>query len=331
MPEITRLFAVLAPQRATLYSQWVRQLAPYEWQASPLGPYMNAWTYRTLGGLEGMEIELTRPLQKEDVLLLGYFALTAGVFRLKPGDPPTLHPLPLQPPYVLPRTLLETRRYKGKTNELITEFLLNLGWFASPWAKQVPSRLRVIDPICGGGTTLFAALIRGWDAYGVERDAKTVETTVAYLKTFLRTARIKHKVQPSRLLGLGQRWTFDIKVMDPPLTCVLTRGDTGDTFELLASPKAHLLVADFPYGIQHRGLVMDLLSRGMAGWLRSLRKGAVLVLMWDQRTLKRNEFASILEGLGNVEVLQEPPWNQLMHPVDRVIKKRDILVARRVT
>ena len=174
-------------------------------------------------------------------------------------------------------------------------------------------------------------MIREWDAYGVEHDAKAVETTVAYLKTFLRTARIKHNVQQARLRGLGQRWTFQIKVSDPPLTCIIARGDTGDTFELLSSPKAHILVADFPYGVQHRGLVIDLLTRGMNSWLRSLRKGAVLVLMWDQRTLKRDEIVQVLEGVGQLEVLNEPPWNQFVHPVDRVIKKRDILVARRVT
>ncbi len=324
------LYAVIAPQRTTLYSAWVRQLAPMEWLASPLGPRVQEWSYESLGGLEGLLLRLDGELTEEDVHFLSYFALTVAVFQIHTHDPLLLAPLPLERSFVLPRTLLETRRYKGKTNELLTEFLLNLAWFASPWATHPHVRLRVLDPLCGGGTTLFAALVRGWDAFGVESDAKTVETTVAYLKHFLRTSRVKHNVQRSRLKGLGQRWTFHIKVMEPPLTCVIARGDTGDTFELLASPKAHLLIADFPYGVQHRGLVIDLISRGMNSWLRSLRQRATLVLVWDQRTLPREELIHLVEGFGGLEALDTPPWNQLLHPVDRVIKKRDILVLRRV-
>ena len=325
------ILALIAPQRATLYSQWVRQLAPLEWQASSLGAYIETWEYTEIGGMDGLALTLNRPLTDRDLRLLGFFALTAGAFRVREnGSTPLLEPLPVQRKRVLPRTLLETRRYKGKTNELLTELMLNLAWFASPWAGDPDARLRVLDPLAGGGTSLFAALIRGWDAFGVDNNIQTVETTVAYLKHFLRTTRVKHKVEQARLKGLGRRWTFTIKATEPPLTCVLARGDTGDTFDLLGSPKAHLLVADFPYGVQHRGLVIDLLTRGMPAWLRSLRKGAALVLVWDQRTLRREEMIHLLEGFPDLEVLNVPPWNQFVHPVDRVIKKRDILVVRKV-
>jgi len=282
-----------------------------------------------MGGLEGMRLQLDRPLAENDLLFIRHFALTAGVFILRETARGTsLLPLPLEKAYVLPRTLLETRRYKGKTNELMTEFLLNLGWFASHHVRDPKARLRVLDPLSGGGTTLFAALVRGWNAFGVDHNGKVVESTVAYLKTFLRTAHLKHDVRQAKIRGLGRRWVFEISSITPPLTCVIAHGDTGDTFELLANPRAHLLVTDLPYGVQHRGLVMDLFGRGINGWLRCLRKGAVLVFMWDQRTVARGEMIRLLEGAGNLHVLDEPPWNQLMHTVDRVIKRRDILVAR---
>ncbi len=326
------LFALITPQRATLYSQWVRQLAPLEWLASPLGETITQWDYTELGGLDGLILHLDREITERDIAFMGFFALTKGVFRLHgESSSPWLEPLPLRQKHVLPRTLLETRRYKGKTNELLTELMLNLAWFASPWAEDPNVRLRVLDPLAGGGTTLFAALIRGWDAFGVDNDVQTVDTTVAYLKHFLRTLRVKHQVEQARLRERGRRWTFTIKVTDPPLTCVLARGDTGDTFDLLASPKAHLLVTDFPYGVQHRGLVIDLLTRGMPSWLRSLRRGATIVLAWDQRTLKREELVHLLNGFSGLDILNVPPWNQFVHPVDRVIKKRDILVIRKAS
>ncbi len=323
------LFALIAPQRATLYSEWVRQLAPQEWLASPLGQDVEAWEYVTIGGLEGMHIRLARDLTDTDLALLAFFALTAGVFRVREEPVLLLEPLPLQRTRVLPRTLLETRRYKGKTNELLTELMINLAWFASPWAHNPRARLRVLDPLCGGGTSLFAALVRGWDAFGVDNDVRTVDTTVAYLKHFLRTVRVKHEVERARVKGKGRRWTFTIKVTEPPLTCVIAQGDTGDTFDLLASPKAHLLVTDFPYGVQHRGLVIDLLTRGLPSWLRALQKGGVILLVWDQRTLAREEITQLVEGFPGLRVLNSPPWTDFVHPVDRVIKKRDILVVVR--
>lgn len=323
------LFALIAPQRATLYSEWVRQLAPQEWLTSPLGPDVEGWEYATVGGLDGMRIRLARDLTDTDLVLLSSFALTAGVFRVREGAALLLEPLPIQRKRALPRTLLETRRYKGKTNELLTELMLNLAWFASPWARHPGVRLRVLDPLCGGGTSLFAALVRGWDAFGVDNDVRTVDTTVAYLKHFLRTVRVKHEVARARVRGKGRRWTFTIKVTDPPLTCVIAQGDTGDTFDLLASPRAHLLVTDFPYGVQHRGLVIDLLTRGLPAWLQSLQKGGAIVLVWDQRTLAREEIIRLVEGFPGLRALDEPPWNGFVHPVDRVIKKRDILVVVR--
>ncbi len=325
------LFALIAPQRATLYSEWVRQLAPQEWLASPLGANVDAWEYVTIGGLDGMRIRLNRSLTDTDLALLSYFALTAGIFRIHEGASLLLEPLSLERKRTLPRTLLETRRYKGKTNELLTELMINLAWFASPWARDPHARLRVLDPLCGGGTSLFAALVRGWDAFGVDKDIRTVDTTVAYLKHFLRTMRVKHEVERARIKGKGRRWTFTIKVIEPPLTCVIAQGDTGDTFDLLASPKAHLLVTDFPYGVQHRGLVIDLLTRGLPAWLRSLQKGGTLVLVWDQRTLSREEITDLVEGFPGLKALNAPPWNGFVHPVDRVIKKRDILVVVRET
>jgi hypothetical protein len=39
---------------------------------------------------------------------------------------------------------------------------------------------------------------------------------------------------------------------------------------------------------------------------------------------------ALVETVAPLTVLNDPPYNQLAHRVDRVIKRRDILVARRV-
>ena len=49
-----------------------------------------------------------------------------------------------------------------------------------PW-----STLRVLDPLAGGGTTLFVALVLGADALGVEQSARDVASTASFLQRYL--------------------------------------------------------------------------------------------------------------------------------------------------
>ena len=76
----------------------------------------------------------------------------------------------------LPPDLVMTRRYKGKTNELFTQFMCNLARYSSDFAVEPWASLRLFDPLAGGGTTLFTALVLGADVAGVEKDSGDVES-----------------------------------------------------------------------------------------------------------------------------------------------------------
>src|SRR5258708_34489839 len=81
--------------------------------------------------------------------------------------------------------MAEIRRYKGKTNEVFTRVLLNVAIFAGAYSSQCTERLRVLDPLSGGGTTLFLALAAGYDAFGIEHHRQDVATTFVFVRQYL--------------------------------------------------------------------------------------------------------------------------------------------------
>ncbi|HEY66227.1 MAG TPA: hypothetical protein G4O02_16875 [Caldilineae bacterium] len=328
-----RLACLLTPQRNTQYADLVAQLALPELQMSPLGALIVHAETRAIAGLPFLVLTLSQTPSDEQLVHLGELSMTRGFFWL---DHPTgeardmvLRPIHIAPPRGLPDGLLYARRYKGKTNEDLTRFLLNVARFASNFV-QAPRPLDVLDPLCGGGTSLFAALSAGHNAYGIDHARRDVESTASFLRQFLIQAGIRHQIREERLRQLGRRWTFTIEGPDGPLTCVLAHGDTRAAGDLLSGLRPHLIVGDLPYGIQHKGAVLDLLTSGLPVWARMLRPGGGLALAWDATRLPREEMlAAALQAAPDMEFLDTAPWNDLTHAVDRVIKRRDVLTGRR--
>jgi hypothetical protein len=242
---------------------------------------------------------------------------------------PFLRPLGAAPPGPLPRELAETRRYKGKTSEVFTRVLLNLAVFAGSHA-EVP-RLRVVDPLAGGGTTLFVALAAGYDAFGLEQARRDVETTASFVREFCREARIPHRELRG---GKGERrFTFELGPRDDQRTLVIAQGDARHADDELRTvpggARFHALVADLPYGIQHRADPTALLAEALPAWERLLVQGGALALAWDATRIPRDRVvAAVRDGCG-LTVRDEPPYDGLAHRVDRVIRERDVVVATR--
>lgn len=328
-----QLACLLAPQRSTQYANLVLHLALPELQISPLGGWIERAELRRLGDLPFLVVTLREGISPVYLDCLGQLAMTHGYFWLEDaiGDRagPWLRPLETTSRPALPETLLYTRRYKGKTNEELTRFLVNAAHFISDfvWA---PPPLDVLDPLCGGGTTLFAALISGHNAYGIDQARGDVESTATFLRGFLSEAGIAHHVREERLRTLGRRWTFAIESPRGRLICALAHGDTADAAALFPGLHPHLIVGDLPYGIQHKGAVVELLAKGLSVWASMLRPGGGLCLAWDATRLPRSEMLAVARGItSELEFLDGPPWDNLGHAVDRVIKRREVLIARR--
>ncbi len=326
------LLAQIAPQRSTQYSSLAADLAPHELRLSPVGRKIGAMQPATLGGQAYLECELRQDLDEGDRYELGCLAMTSAFFLSYaevggvPG--PFLQPIETGFAPALPAEMAMTRRYRGKTNELFTHFMCNIARFSSAFAGEPWSNLRVFDPLSGGGTTLFTALMLGAEVAGVEQGDQDVKSTAAFVRQFAREQRIRVKEKPERLRKLGWRWTFELGAA-PGRRCVLALGDTRDSAALIAGFKPHLIVADLPYGIQHSRPLIDLLGGGLSVWASLLPVGGCLAMAWDATRFSRGEMVNLVSAERSLDVLERSPYDALAHRVDRVIKQRDVLVARR--
>ncbi len=328
------ILAQIAPQRSTQYADLAHTLAIPELQLSPIGVIATDFTHVTLGGQPYVRFTLPQEPNADQRRELGMLAMTSAFFvnydRIGDIDGPLLRPLEPGWQPVLSPDIVATRRYRGKTNELFTHFLCNIARFSSAFADQPWHNLSIMDPLMGGGTTLFVGLMLGAQKVGgVDRETEDVRSTATFLEQYLQNERISHKMQPERLKGLGLRWqcTIGKKNEGRPLQeCILANGDTNQTQTLLPGFKPHLLVADLPYGVQHHGLLTDLLLEALPGWRAMVRRGGSIVLAWDATRFPRANMIAFLETLPNLQLLNRPPYDALTHAVDRVIKARDIVV-----
>lgn len=325
------LVAQIAPQRSTQYAALARDLARQELLLSPVGQAVSNLSFCTLGGQEYLKFELASEPNQTLLCELGMLATTRAffVYYSEAGalNGPLLQPLDVGFPAALPPNLVMARRYQGKTNELFTHFLCNVARFSSGFANQPWPVLRLLDPLAGGGTTLFTALVLGANVAGIEQDREDVKSTVAFVRHYMREAGIGCQVQEERLKKLGWRWVFTLG-KKPGQQCTLVHGDAVQASSLLPGYKPHLIVTDLPYGVQHQGPLRELLSAALPVWAAMLQRSGALVFSWDATRFPRTEMVKLVEEASPLAVRDEPPYNELAHRVDRVIKQRDVLVAQ---
>ena len=328
---MTTLLAQIAPQRSTQYAALAGDLAPCELSLAPLGARLGELSAVELGGQHYLQFDLPDEPSAEQVRELAMLATSSAFFvryeAIGEVSGPLLRPIETNYQPALPRELLMARRYRGKTNELFTHFMCNIARYSSALADRPWDTLRVFDPLAGGGTTLFAALVLGASVAGVERNAKDVQSTASFLKQFMREQGIACREKKERLKSVGQRWLYTLG-KDRRQTCLLARGDTVDSHALLSGFRPHLLVTDLPYGIQHHGELETLLTRALPVWASLLPPSGALAMAWESRHYGRPELAALVEKVSSLTVLNDPPYDAMAHRVDRVIKQRDVLVAR---
>ena len=126
----------------------------------------------------------------------------------------------------------------------------------------------------------------------------------------------------------GRRWWFTIGSSQQQ--CAFARGDTLQSVELMQGLKRpHLIVTDLPYGIQHRGGVAALIEEALPVWAGMLQAGGAIVMSWDSTRFSRDEMIEMASSASALRVLADPPYDQMQHRVDRVIKQRDVVCMRK--
>jgi hypothetical protein len=240
--------------------------------------------------------------------------------------------------------LLTILKYQGKTNELFTRMLLNVTVQSSAaGARSLTDRLRILDPLCGRGTTLNQALMYGWHAAGVDLDERDVEAYAAFLPTWLKRKRLKHTAGTSRLRRdgrmLGRRFQAELApdkaawAAGDVLTVTVDHADTTAVPEIFKAESFDAVVTDAPYGVQHGSRSggalhrspLDLLTAALPGWVEVLRPGGAVGIAVNTRTSSRADSLQALADAG-LEPLDSEPYRGFEHRVDQAIV-RDIVVA----
>jgi hypothetical protein len=295
-----------------------------------------------IGGV-GYVTFIADKLAERDLAFLGR---TSAAFALFERLDDLLRPLELTSGDQFDDDLVTILKYPGKTNEQFTRLLLNVTLLSSTHAAgMIDERLRVIDPLCGRGTTLNEALTHGYDAAGIDIDTKDFEAYAAFVQTYLKRKKIKHQAESGpirrerkvvgRRLQVTLAATKESYRAGDTLRLDVVNADTTRVLEFFKAGSFDAVVTDLPYGVQHgsrtaEGLrrgPLDLLTAAVPGWAALLRPGGAMGIAWNTHVARRDDAAAVLAGAG-LTVLDDGPYRRFAHWVDQSIT-RDILVARK--
>ncbi|MFI5912843.1 TRM11 family SAM-dependent methyltransferase [Dactylosporangium sp. NPDC051541] len=308
-----------------------------------LGGRLREIATRVIGGVPYVTFEADE-VSARDAAVLGNLSSVYALFEVV-GE--LLRPAEVTRLDRFDDDLITIQKYQGKTNEQFTKLLLNVTLLASAFAgEMLERRFRVLDPLCGRGTTLNQALMYGFDAAGVDRDQKDFEAYAAFIQTWLKRKRVKHKAEfgPVRRERqvVAKRLRIELAADRDDYKSGATQSldvvnvDTLRSREFFKDAMFDLIVTDAPYGVQHgsrtagKGLVRspeDLLAEAAPVWARLLRPGGAMGIAWNTFVAKRDVAAGLLAEAG-LEVVDEEPYQSFRHRVDQAIL-RDVLVARK--
>ena len=238
-----------------------------------------------VGGLEF--VYLTVPESILPALLR--LSFVQGIYERIDG---LLRPIPLASSFALHDDFVFGSKFKGKTNEYLTQLLINVGMHFFGNNKE---DIRILDPMCGRGTTLLWALRYGCDGYGIEIDAKAIEDIRRNLKKWTKIHRQKHKIKEgfvgkSNRQGRGKFLSFTAEEK----TMKVVIGDSCQSHKLHKSSSFDMIICDVPYGIQHRSSkgarnILSTIIGSLDAWQKSLRPNGGVVLSFNSNLPKRKK------------------------------------------
>ncbi|NEA25702.1 TRM11 family SAM-dependent methyltransferase [Actinomadura bangladeshensis] len=291
-------------------------------------------------------------LTEQDIRLLSNLSSLYALFQIE-GE--LLRPVVLQRLDVFGSDLLTIQKYAGKTNEYFTKLLLNVTAMATDAPMDlVTGRPRVLDPMCGRGTTLNQAMMYGLDAAGIDIDGKDFDAYAAFIKTWLKNNRVKHQAEIANVRRekavLGRRLHVTLGASKEryksgeTMEITVVNADSVGAGKFFRPASFDLIVTDAPYGVQHgsrpRGgqpgrkgkpqlsrSPVELLAAAVPEWARLLRPGGAVGISWNTFVGRREQLAEILAASG-LDVQDSEAYRGFRHRVDQAIS-RDVIVARR--
>ena len=277
---------------------------------------------RTIGEMNFVDVSV----EEGQVKKLATLSCVYGIFE-KDGD--ALRPLKedTPAPFSLHEDFVFGSKYKGKTSEIRTQMLIGVGLVA---IDKPASKAKLLDPMCGRGTTLFWAMRFGMKAKGIEQDPAALSDIRQSIKKWTKIHRQKHQMNEGSIFPKAKKETTG-KFLEFSAEKGAMRVITGDSInaaELLKGETFDLLVSDLPYGVHHHTTKqtrnpLAVLEACAKGWVETLKPGGALVLAFNSYIPKREELIELFEDHG----LKALPF-AAPHRVSESIL-RDVVVFRK--
>ena len=292
-------------------------------------------------GMPCLDIVTDEALDEAVLGALRRHSLLYGLFEDRNG---LLRPLAGRADAAVGRDMPAILKYKGKTNELFLQLLINAALYAGDfWKGDGP--LVMLDPMCGRATGLFVAANYGWDALGADVDRGDLKEAEQYFRRYLEYHRFKHTVtRASRTLKGGGsapecRFEYAPNARDERRTLSLLGLDASRAGEALGRNVCHVIACDLPYGVRHdarlargekpRGnWLKALLEQALPGWRKILKPGGAIALSFNAQNMKLERLRALMEQAG-FEVMGGGAYDGFAHWVEQAIT-RDIAVCRKI-
>ncbi|MBI2706631.1 MAG: SAM-dependent methyltransferase [Actinobacteria bacterium] len=297
-----------------------------------------------IGGVDYLGFEVPSPLADHELAIVANISTLHALFE-RDGD--LLRPVATVPLDLWDDDILTIQRYQGKTNEQFTRLLTNVTLAAADDCFRralCHESVRLLDPLCGRGTTLNIAVLYGLEAAGLEAQRKEYDLYREFVVRWLKDKRVKHHVEhethrkgrdaPFRRTHI--RYRAKERPDLPERSIDVVNDDTLNAMEHFKPRSIDLVVTDLPYGVQHQSTAAAgrprrrpeaLLEAALPVWFELLRAGGAIGMSWNRRTLHRDRLCELVEGAGLV-IVGARDSEAFVHAVDRSIT-RDVLVARR--
>ena len=246
--------------------------------------------YTKIADMDFFEIEASYELLEK----LATLSFVYGFFERQNGH---LLPLSVSNSFNLHEDFVFGSKYKGKTSEILTQMLINIGLQSIKYDSI--SDVKLLDPMCGRGTTLLWGMRYGMKTKGIEQDPKALDDIRQSVKKWSKIHRQKHNFVEGFTGGKNKENIgkfIDFSVKDTSMKVII--GDSVNANTILKKEKFNLIVSDLPYGIHHFTTnktrnPLAILKDCAHGWSDSLKTNGVMVLAFNNYMPKRKELIEV--------------------------------------
>jgi len=281
--------------------------------------------FERISGAQFFIFEAPEPNENALKLLSGHSSLYLLCELTAEG---LLRPLTGPAPALLGEDLSGILKYKGKTNERFTRFMLHMAALTMECRLKEGERIRFIDPMCGKGTALFEAVNMGWDAFGLDADNASVNEAAQFYKKYLEYHRKKHtQKQSSMTVPPGKGVAVRAIMAQDQGEIRFAAADASHAANVYGKGNAHVIAADLPYGVQHAPTegrrvsgMETLLEKTLPACKAALAPGGCIALSFNTNTLPRRTVLDQLAKAG-FEPMQDDVYEGLAHWVEQAVTR----------